>query len=68
MEKFVFHVEGMSCQHCVKAVTDAVRELPGVKEISVELLDKTATVVFDPAQVSLEKIKEEIEDQGYEVI
>lgn len=68
MEKFIFHVGGMSCQHCVKAVTDSVSALPGVEEIAVELLDKTATVVFDPEQVSLETIKEAIEDQGYEAI
>lgn len=68
MEKFVFHVEGMSCQHCVKAVTDAVSALPGIEAVEVELLAKTATVTYDPARVSLETIKEAIEDQGYDVI
>lgn len=30
MEKAILHVEGMTCEHCVKAVTEAAGTLPGV--------------------------------------
>lgn len=67
METTVLRVEGMSCQHCVRAVTNAVGGLSGVADVKVDLAAKTATVRYDPAACPLEKIKKEIADQGYEV-
>lgn len=58
-------VHGMSCNHCVNAVQSALKEI-GV-EATVDLANKAVTVNFDESQVSLEKIKETIDDQGYEV-
>lgn len=68
MEKSVLHVEGMSCEHCVKAITNAVSALPGIGSVAVDLSAKTVTVEHDPAQSPLEKIKAEIDDQGYEIV
>jgi copper chaperone len=68
MEKTVLNVEGMACDHCVKAITNAVGALPGVNRVSVDLHSRTVTVEYDPAQSPLHKIKAEIEDQGYDVV
>ncbi|MDF3002111.1 MAG: copper ion binding protein [Bacillota bacterium] len=68
MEKTSIKVEGMSCEHCVKAITKAVRALPGIQEVAVDLKAGTVTVEHDSAQSPLEKIKSEIEEQGYDVI
>ena len=67
MEKTVLNVDGMACEHCVKAITKAVGALPGVSRVSVDLKGKTVTVEYDSAQATLDKIKAEIEDQGYDV-
>ncbi|WP_312941422.1 copper ion binding protein [Oscillibacter sp.] len=67
MTKTVLNVDGMSCEHCVKAVTNAVSALPGVSNVAVDLKAKTVTVEHAP-ELSLEKIKNEIEEQGYDVI
>jgi copper chaperone len=67
MEKSVIRVEGMSCQHCVMAVSDAVNALPGVGNVDVDLDAGLVTVQHDPAQSPLEAIKAEIEDQGFDV-
>ncbi|HEY5522708.1 MAG TPA: copper chaperone CopZ [Desulfuromonadaceae bacterium] len=68
MEKTVLRVDGMSCEHCVKSIKNAVGTLSGVASVSVDLNAKTVTVEHDPAQSPLDKIKFEIEDQGYEVV
>ncbi len=68
MTKTVITVDGMSCEHCVNAVTKAVGALPGVSGAAVSLADKTATVEYDPSAVTIEDIKAAIEDQGYEVV
>jgi copper chaperone len=67
MQKQIIEVKGMSCEHCVNAVTDAVKKLPGVGSVEVSLKENTAAVEFDPDKVTIAKIKEEIEDQGYDV-
>jgi copper chaperone len=68
MKHVVLNVEGMSCSHCVKAVTDAVTALDGVAGVNVSLEEKTAAVDYDAEKVSLESIREAIEDQGYDVV
>ena len=68
MAKTVLNVEGMSCEHCVSAVKSAIESVPGVKDVVVDLEKKTAVFDFDPDLGSLEKIKAEIEDQGFEVV
>lgn len=68
MENSIIRVDGMSCQHCVKAVTEAVSALPGVENVEVDLGAKTVRVAHDAAVSSLGAIKEAIEDQGYDVI
>ncbi|MDR0197021.1 MAG: copper ion binding protein [Oscillospiraceae bacterium] len=68
MEKILLKVEGMSCEHCVKAVTGAVGALPGVFGVSADLTAGTVTAEYDSVKASVEKIKAEIEEQGYDVV
>jgi len=68
MEKIIINVEGMSCSHCVNAVTKAVEGLDGVSEVKVDLETKTATVGYDSDRITPEIIKAAIEDEGYDVI
>lgn len=67
MEKAVLKVEGMSCSHCENAIKKSLGALSGVSSVTVDLKAKTVTVEYDYAKVSLDDIKNEIEDQGYEV-
>jgi copper chaperone CopZ len=39
-----FRVEGMSCDHCVRAVTAEISAVPGVREVAVDLAGGLATV------------------------
>lgn len=67
MKNVTINVKGMSCGHCVRAIEGSVGELSGVKQVSVKLDEALMEVAFNEAQVSVEKIKETIEDQGYDV-
>ena len=67
MEKVTLNVEGMSCGHCVKAVEGSVGALNGVSTVKVDLENKKVDVEFDQGEVTLDVIKETIDDQGYEV-
>ncbi|KQL21300.1 copper chaperone CopZ [Cytobacillus solani] len=67
MEKVTLNVAGMSCGHCVKAIEGSVGELAGVSKVNVHLENGTVDVEYSSTEVSLDKIKETIDDQGYDV-
>lgn len=68
MNKVILTVEGMSCGHCINAITNALDELEGVQTVAVDLDNKTVTVEYDLREYLLEKIKLEIAEQGYEIV
>ena len=67
MEKAILRVEGMSCDHCVKTITKAAGELPGVKNVAIDLNGNTVSFMFDPAKTPLKTIEAAITEAGYDV-
>jgi copper ion binding protein len=65
MEKII-SIEGMSCEHCVKAVTNALKEVDGVEEVKVSLEEKNAVVKGN--NLDDEKLKGAVEEAGYDVV
>jgi copper chaperone len=68
MEKTILKIEGMSCKHCVSSITKAIEALPGIAKVAVNLAAKNVAVEYDSSQISLDKIKAKIEEQGYDVL
>ncbi len=66
--KSVLNVEGMSCMHCVNAIKNSVGALEGVSSVDVDLEAKTVTIEYDETKTPFERIKEEIEEQGYDIV
>jgi copper chaperone len=58
------HVEGMSCQHCVAAVTNAIREHDAGAQVQVDL--ETGRVIVESAQ-PVDALKAAIDEAGYTV-
>ena len=68
MKKTKLKISGMSCQHCVKTVADALTELQGVRRAKVNLRKAEAVVHFDASRVSLANLTEAITAVGFKVI
>lgn len=67
MSKETLKVNGMSCGHCVSAIEGSVGELVGVQHVKVRLDDGLVDVEFDNNKVTLDQIKETIDEEGYDV-
>ncbi|PLX65862.1 MAG: copper resistance protein CopZ [Denitrovibrio sp.] len=67
MKEKVFNVSGMSCNHCVMAVKEAVMDVDGVSECVVDLEKGTATAKFsdDTAETA---IVAAIVEEGFKVV
>jgi len=59
-------IGGMTCAACVARVEKALRQVPGVSEARVSLLENQGLVAFDPRVVRREALVEAIEDTGYD--
>lgn len=68
MKTTIMNIEGMSCQHCVQSVTDAIKKLQGVSEVDVNLESKTATVKYDESVLSTSDLSTVVENQGFDVV
>jgi copper chaperone len=60
-------IKGMSCQHCVMAVTKALGALDGIKDVNVDLINGVATYEEVKA-VAPGVIAAAIKKAGYEVV
>ena len=60
-----FPVTGMTCSSCVNRITRAVRRLPGVSRVDVDLRRETATIVREPASVSDAALAAAVAEAGY---
>lgn len=61
-----YRVEGMTCDHCVRAVRSEVSEVPGVVEVEVDLAGKSVTVTSE-GEIDDAAVKAAVAEAGYEV-
>ena len=62
----VLTVNGMSCDHCVNAVTSELSKLPGVSQVDVDL--RTGAVEVEADRVlGRAEVEAAIDEAGYEL-
>lgn len=68
--RVVLPVRGMHCASCVDKVERALKGLPGVSAVSVDLPSRTVAVAFEPSPGRLEvkHLRRAIEKAGYDVL
>jgi copper chaperone len=60
------HVVGMTCEHCVVAVEEALGKVEGVTDVQVDLDSGTATF-SEEMPVNMADIRKAVEEAGYKV-
>ncbi|HVW41949.1 MAG TPA: heavy-metal-associated domain-containing protein [Amycolatopsis sp.] len=66
MTETVYNVTGMTCEHCVKAVTEEVGRIDGVQSVAVDLPTGAVTVVSSVTP-SEDAIRAAVDEAGYQV-
>lgn len=61
-----YTVTGMTCAHCVNAVTEEVTQVPGVTAVDVDLASGRVTVTSD-APVDDDAVRAAVDEAGYEL-
>ncbi len=66
--KTTVSVGGMSCAACVRRVENAIREVPGVTDVAVNLATARATVSHIPGWAGIEAVRRVVTEQGYDYL
>jgi len=67
MSTTTYTVTGMTCSHCVAAVTEEVSKLPGVTEAQVDLASGQVTI-SSQSPLDDATVREAVEEAGYELV
>jgi copper chaperone len=69
MTSTTLHVVGMTCEHCVKAVTDELSTLDGVRSVSVDLVAGGTSSVVVQSDHPLDRVQLDaaVDEAGYEL-
>jgi len=65
MSVATLRIEGMTCEHCVRAVTKALETTEGVSRARVDLQDGRAVVEYDETRTNPRELEAAVMDEGY---
>ncbi len=65
LKEVTIPVYDMSCEHCVRRVTQALEKLPGVDNVRVSLADSQAVLDLDRSRTEIDDVKYAITEAGY---
>ena len=65
--KKTIRIEGMNCGHCTSSVEKALRAVPGMRQVAVDLASKTAAVEAD-VSVSDDVLTKTVTDAGFRLV
>lgn len=65
-----YHVEGMTCEHCERAVVQELMTVDGVRSVTVELVPRgiSAVTVTGEREPSREHVEAAVEEAGYVLV
>jgi copper chaperone len=63
LDRLHLTIEGMTCEHCVRAVKNRLAQTPGVQVEKVDV--GSAVIMLDPSATSVEVVEDAIADEGY---
>ena len=63
--KLTLAIGGMTCASCTRTITEAVTSIPGVREISISLIENSGACMLDDDKLA-QLVRDTIDDCGYE--
>ena len=66
MHTHIYSVPGVSCEHCVKAITTEVTRLDGVRTVDVDRIEKRVTIVANDTVTDM-SLRAAIEEAGFDI-
>ncbi|MGA2008862.1 MAG: heavy-metal-associated domain-containing protein [Solirubrobacteraceae bacterium] len=66
MSEHTYTVQGMTCAHCVAAVTEEVSRIPGAEHVEVDL--ESGTLAVSGEEIDAAEVRAAVEEAGYQLV
>lgn len=63
-----FAVPTMVCEGCAEKISEALKDIPGVRDIRSKVPQKHVVVRYEPSRVGLEELKGALDKAGFKAI
>ncbi|HOG47764.1 MAG TPA: heavy-metal-associated domain-containing protein [Anaerolineae bacterium] len=67
MAKEILNVPSISCMHCVRRITQALEEVPGVQSVQADAATRLVTVSYEGADTPA-RVRATLEEIGYPAV
>ena len=67
-KKETYLIEGMTCSGCERTVSKVVSNIEGVSSSKADLASATLAVEYDPKKVTIDRIKDAVNNVGYKFV
>ena len=67
MATTVLKVPDISCEHCEKTIVGALGPIQGIQRVAVDIPARQVTVEYDANQVSVDQMKDALQEEDYPV-
>ncbi len=67
MATTVLNVPDISCEHCERAITNALSPVDGVRSVNVDIPGRQVRVDYDDSTVDVNRMKEILQEEDYPV-
>ena len=67
MQEQFIRIDGMSCNHCVKHVSELLAALPGVEHVAVSL-EKAGATIQSTEALDLEVVRTALDEAGFDLV
>ena len=67
MSNVTLNVPDISCEHCERTITNTLQPVNGVRSVQVDIPARQVRVDYDESQVSVDKMKDLLQEEDYPV-
>ena len=67
MSNVTLNVPDISCEHCERTITNALQPVNGVRSVQVDIPTRQVRVEYDESQVSVDTMKDLLQEEDYPV-
>jgi len=67
MASTILNVPDISCEHCERTITNTLTPITGVRQVKVDIPNKQVRVDFDDLKVSVDQMKDLLQQEDYPV-
>jgi Cu+-exporting ATPase len=68
MQTIDLNIPSLSCSACAKKITEGLKSIKGIDDVSSDLKSQIVTVKYNPSDIQPQEIKKQVWNMGFDVM